>query len=100
MRSALEAIRETAGGVAVVRDGRICARVALPIAGLLSDRRAAAAAGEVADLKRAWAEAGCAIPFMGFNLLSLSVIPAIRLTDKGLISVSDMARVPLFEGVR
>jgi adenine deaminase len=100
MRRAVEAVRDTAGGVVVVRDGRIRARVALPIAGLLSDRRAAAVAEEVAGLKRAWTEAGCTLPFMGFNLLPLSVIPAIRLTDKGLVTVPEMDRVPLFEPSR
>lgn len=97
MRRAVESVRDTAGGVVVVRDGQVRARVALPIAGLLSDHRAVAVAEEVAGLKRAWTEAGCTLPFMGFNLLPLSVIPAIRLTDKGLVTVPEMDRVPLFE---
>ena len=97
MRVAVEAVREPQGGVAVVRDGRIMARVALPIAGLLSDRRAPEVAVQVAELKRAWGEVGCVLPFMGFNLLSLSVIPELRLTDKGLVAVNEMALVPLFE---
>ena len=100
MRYAVEAVRETAGGVVVVRNGQILARVALPIAGLLSDHRATAVAEEVGDLKRAWTAAGCSLPFMGFNLLPLSVIPAIRLTDKGLIAVPEMLRIPLFEPSR
>ena len=54
----------------------------------------------MAALKRAWTEAGCTLPFMGFNLLPLSVIPAIRLTDKGLIAVPEMVRIPLFETPR
>jgi adenine deaminase len=35
---------------------------------------------------------------MGFNLLPLSVIPEIRLTDRGLVTVPGMQLVPLFEG--
>jgi len=100
MRLAVEAVRDTAGGVVVVRGGQVRAHVALPVAGLLSDHRATAVADEVAALKRAWTEAGCSLPFMGFNLLPLSVIPAIRLTDKGLIAVPEMVRVPLFEASR
>ncbi len=84
----------------VVRGGKVRARVALPIAGLLSDHRATAVADEVGKLKRAWTAAGCSLPFMGFNLLPLSVIPAIRLTDKGLIAVPEMVRIPLFEPSR
>jgi adenine deaminase len=34
---------------------------------------------------------------MGFNLIPLSVIPEIRITDKGLVLVPDMRIVPLFE---
>jgi adenine deaminase len=34
---------------------------------------------------------------MGFNLLPLSVIPEIRLTDKGLVTVPGMKILPLFE---
>jgi adenine deaminase len=34
---------------------------------------------------------------MGFNLLPLSVIPQLRLTDKGLVDVMRMKVLPLFE---
>jgi adenine deaminase len=34
---------------------------------------------------------------MGFNLIPLSVIPQIRITDKGLVLVPEMRQVPLFE---
>jgi adenine deaminase len=43
---------------------------------------------------------GCTLPFMGFNLIPLSVIPEIRLTDKGLVTVPGMTIVPLFEAIR
>ena len=81
----------------VVRGEEVLATVDLPIAGLLSDKRATVVAHEVATLKRAWNEVGCTLPFMGFNLIPLSVIPAIRLTDKGLVLVPEMRLVPLFE---
>ena len=42
-------------------------------------------------------EAGCTIPYMGFNLIPLSVIPEIRITDKGLVLVPQMELAPLFE---
>ena len=69
----------------------------LPIAGLLSDRRIGVVAEELKTLKAAWDAAGCAIPYMGFNLIPLSVIPEIRITDKGLVLVPEMKIVPLFE---
>ena len=98
MRLAVEAIAAVQGGVCVVADGRVVAMVELPVAGLLSDKRVGAVAEAMRALKAAWAEAGCAIPYMGFNLIPLSVIPQIRLTDKGLVRVPEMALVPLFEG--
>jgi adenine deaminase len=99
MRVAIAAIQATQGGVCVVRGGAVLAMVELPIAGLLSDKRATAVAGETVELKRAWNEVGCTVPFMGFNLIPLAVIPPIRLTDKGLVLVPEMRLVPLFEPV-
>ena len=99
MRLAVETIAAVQGGVCVVADGQVVAMVGLPVAGLLSDKRVGAVAEAMRALKAAWAEAGCAIPYMGFNLIPLSVIPQIRLTDKGLVRVPEMALVPLFEGV-
>ena len=69
----------------------------LPIAGLLSDKRVGEVAEEIEALKIEWEEAGCTIPYMGFNLIPLSVIPEIRITDKGLVLVPEMKIVPLFE---
>jgi len=57
-------------------------------------------ANETTALKRAWAKLGCKVPYMGFNLLPLSVIPELRLTDKGLVDVPGMKLVPLFEATR
>ena len=69
----------------------------LPIAGLMSDKRVTEVAEEVEKLKVEWDKAGCTVPYMGFNLLPLSVIPEIRITDKGLVLVPEMVQVPLFE---
>jgi adenine deaminase len=54
-------------------------------------------AEETRALKAAWEKAGCKIPYMGFNLIPLSVIPEIRITDKGLVLVPQMELVPLYE---
>ncbi|MGY3604802.1 MULTISPECIES: adenine deaminase [unclassified Bradyrhizobium] len=97
MQVALAAIRDHQGGVCVVADGKVKAMVPLPIAGLLSDKRVTEVAEEVQKLKVAWQEAGCTIPYMGFNLIPLSVIPEIRITDKGLVLVPEMRLAPLFE---
>lgn len=97
MRLALETLERCQGGVVVILEGKIQALVELPIAGLLSDKRATLVAGETTALKKAWVEAGCTLPYMGFNLIPLSVIPEIRITDKGLVLVPQLEIVPLFE---
>lgn len=97
MRVALDAVAATQGGVVVVADGKVRASVPLPIAGLLSDQRVGEVAEALQALKAEWTDAGCTIPYMGFNLIPLSVIPEIRITDKGLVLVPDMKIVPLFE---
>ena len=97
MQLAVETLRKSNGGVVVILDGVIKALVELPIAGLLSDKRATVVAEETTRLKTAWVEAGCTLPYMGFNLIPLSVIPEIRITDKGLVLVPQMEIIPLFE---
>ncbi|WP_315739803.1 adenine deaminase [Bradyrhizobium sp. SZCCHNR1093] len=97
MQAAVAAIGAQQGGVCVVADGKVKAMVPLPIAGLLSDKRITEVAEQVKLLKTEWREAGCTIPYMGFNLIPLSVIPEIRITDKGLVLVPQMELAPLFE---
>jgi adenine deaminase len=97
LQLALKTIKAMRGGVCVIRGGKVVAKVALPIAGLLSDKRATMVAAESTTLKAAWTEAGCTLPYMGFNLIPLSVIPEIRITDKGLVTVPGMQILPLFE---
>jgi adenine deaminase len=64
--------------------------VPLPIGGLISDRPAAAVAAAVEHLEQiAAAELGVTIgtPFMHLSFLGLSVIPELRITDRGLVDV-------------
>lgn len=97
LQLALKTIKAMRGGVCVIRGGQVVAKVALPIAGLLSDKRATVVAAESTALKTAWTAAGCTLPYMGFNLIPLSVIPEIRITDQGLVTVPGMQILPLFE---
>ncbi|HKB91863.1 MAG TPA: adenine deaminase C-terminal domain-containing protein [Opitutaceae bacterium] len=97
MQIAADTILRLRGGVCIVQSGKVKAQVALPIAGLLSDQRARKVAKETTKLKKVWSELGCTLPYMGFNLIPLSVIPEIRITDKGLVLVPQMTLVPLFE---
>ncbi len=97
MNYALDRINETQGGIVIVNNGSLIAKIELPIAGLLSDKRANIVAEENKLLKDEWKNAGCTLPYMGFNLLPLSVIPNFRITNKGLVDVNTMKLIPLFE---
>ena len=97
MQFAVNRINETQGGIVIVDNQKLIAEVKLPIAGLLSDKKASEVASENEIFKKKWIDAGCALPYMGFNLLPLSVIPNFRITNKGLVDVNSMKIEPLFE---
>ncbi|MGD9897050.1 MAG: adenine deaminase C-terminal domain-containing protein [Candidatus Methylacidiphilaceae bacterium] len=99
MEFAARTLERVQGGVCVVAAESVVALVELPVAGLFSDRKIGEVAEAMRALKIAWNEAGCRLPYMGFNLLSLSVIPEIRLTNKGLVLVPEMRLIPLWEEV-
>jgi adenine deaminase len=98
MRLAIETLREHQGGVAITQGGKVLSLIELPVAGLLSEERVTMVAEKTRHFKEQWDAMGCKLPYMGFNLLPLSVIPALRLTDQGLVLVPEMQLVPLFEG--
>ncbi|GHS94087.1 adenine deaminase [Synergistales bacterium] len=86
------------GGIAVVEDGEIIANLPLPIAGLMSGDPALIVADFVFGLEEAWKDIGCAMnsPFMTMTLLSLGVIPELRLTNRGLVDVINGRFTSLF----
>ncbi|MGH2404201.1 MAG: adenine deaminase C-terminal domain-containing protein, partial [bacterium] len=90
-------ILEMQGGLVAVA-GREVARLPLPIAGLMSDEPIGAVADALATLLRTAHRMGSGLddPFMALSFLSLSVIPALKLTDRGLLDVERFAIVPLF----
>ena len=87
MLAAVARLRETGGGMVAVDGGEVIGEVRLPIAGLMSDRSVAEVADEVRALDRAYKKLGCPLeyPFMMVSFLSLGVIPALRLTNRGLV---------------
>jgi adenine deaminase len=97
MRLAIETLKTHQGGIVIVQNGAVLSLIELPVAGLLSEERVTVVAEKTRHFKEVWDAMGCTLPYMGFNLLPLSVIPAIRLTDQGLVLVPEMKLVPLFE---
>jgi adenine deaminase len=94
---AAQALKEMGGGFVCVVDGIVQARVPLPIGGLVSPLPVAELVQQLHTLDAAAAELGCTLehPCMTLSFLSLSVIPALKLTDQGLIDVETFSLVPL-----
>lgn len=97
MVRAAQAVMLVGGGQAVATDREVRALLPLPVAGLMSDRPLAEVAAGVRALHRAARELGTGLddPFMTLSFLALPVIPALRLTDRGLVDVERFAVVPL-----
>jgi adenine deaminase len=98
MAAALARVAHLGGGQVAVLDGRVLAEVALPLAGLMSDRPAAQVAEQLRELSAVAAAAlGITVeePFMQLSFIALSVIPQLRLTDGGLVDVDAFAYVPV-----
>jgi len=93
-------LSEIKGGQVVVKDGKVIGQVALPIAGLMSNKRADLVAGEAATVLEGFQACGCSImnPNMQMSLLALVVIPALRISDLGLVDVEKFEFVPVIEG--
>jgi adenine deaminase len=97
MALAANRLRAVGGGVVVFREGAEIALVRLPIAGLMSDAPAAEVADAAARMVAAMAECGCDLnnAYMQHSLLALVVIPALRISDLGLIDVTRFERTDL-----
>ena len=94
---AARTLEEMGGGFACVVDGEVQARVPLPYGGLVSPLPVDALVQQLHTLDAAAAELGCTLdhPCMTLSFLSLSVIPALKLTDQGLIDVETFTLLPL-----
>lgn len=83
----------------VIKDGEVIGKLNLPIAGLMSDRRADLVAREAASILEGFRACGCQIknPNMQLSLLALVVIPSLRISDLGLVDVDTFSFVPVVE---
>jgi adenine deaminase len=98
MEAAARGAAAAGGGLAVAERGEVRAVLALPIAGLMSDRPIEEVRRGLDQLLALAGELGCRPrnPFMALSFLGLEVIPALKLTDRGLVDVARQELVPLF----
>ena len=98
MAQAVQGIVEMHGGLIAVKGGKILASLPLPIGGLMSDQPIEAVRDSLDCLHQTVKEMGCVLadPFMALSFLALPVIPELKITDKGLVDVTQFKIVPLF----
>ena len=89
-------LQEIGGGI-VVADGGVRGELALPVAGLLSDRPVEEVVERLEALHAILRDLGVEVeaPFTTLSFLALSVIPALKITDRGLVDVERFELVPL-----
>jgi len=98
MLAAVEAVCRMGGGLAAVAGAELLAAVPLPIAGLMSPQPLDAVARQLHALIGVAHDLGASVadPFMALSFLALPVIPALKLTDRGLVDVQRFKHVSLF----
>jgi adenine deaminase len=97
MTACAERAQAIGGGIVVARDGAVRGELALPVAGLLSDQPVEDVVTRLEELQHMLREQGVrdSAPFMTLSFLALSVIPALKITDRGLVDVDRFELVPL-----
>ena len=89
---AVNAIKDSKGGIAVVENDKIKALLELPIAGLMSDEPLTTVNEKLENAKLSAYELGAdksIDPFMTLSFLSLPVIPSLRITTKGVFDAEN-----------
>ena len=99
MAIAVNRLIELDGGFVAVRGGRVLADLALPVAGLVSDRPAAEVEARLRTMRDVVSGLGCRLeePFVQMAFLPLAVVPHLKITDHGLVDV-DRFRVVGLDG--
>ncbi len=102
MAKAVNSLAQVGGGVIVVREGQSIALVELPIGGLMSTERVETVARKSARLVEAMRECGCTLnnAYMQLSLLALVVIPELRISDLGLVDVTQFKHIPVVESAK
>jgi adenine deaminase len=100
MAVAANGLARAGGGQIVVKDDKVIGQVELKIAGLMSTEKADVVAKKAGTVLKGFESCGCRLnnPNMQLSLLALVVIPELRISDKGLVDVTQFKFVPLVEG--
>jgi len=90
-------LAEIGGGIVIAEGGQVVEELPLPVAGLMSDQPLATVHSRLQSMERRLIEMGVTMgsPFMTLSFLALSVIPELKITDRGLVDVARFQLVPL-----
>jgi adenine deaminase len=99
MAVAANKLAEVGGGQVVVKEGKVIGLVELPIGGLMSAERADQVARKAETVLDGFHACGCTLnnPNIQLSFLGLVVIPELRISDKGLVDVTEFDFVPVLE---
>jgi adenine deaminase len=97
MATAARRLANIGGGIVAVDGAEVLAELPLPVAGILSDAPLAEVVERSHAIVAAAEQLGCGIeaPFQLLAFLALSVIPSLKLTDRGLVDVDTFELVSL-----
>ncbi|MGM0607925.1 MAG: adenine deaminase [Candidatus Muiribacteriota bacterium] len=99
MRLCMKRLKETGGGIVIVSKGEIIGELPLPIAGLMTELVLEDVSFKLNKLHNLCYNLGITLkdPFITLAFLALPVIPELKLTDKGLVSVKNFNFIELLE---
>jgi len=100
MAVAGNSLARSGGGQVVVKNGKVIGQVELKIAGLMSTEKADVVAKKAETILAGFRACGCTLnnPNMQLSLLALVVIPELRISDMGLVDVTQFKFIPVLEG--
>ena len=93
-------LARSGGGQVVVKEGRVIGQVQLRIAGLMSNEKAGIVAQKAESILEGFRSCGCVLnnPNIQLSFLALVVIPELRISDMGIVDVSQFKFIPVLEG--
>ncbi|MCA0997446.1 adenine deaminase [Alloyangia pacifica] len=96
MALASNRLAEIEGGFVVAAEGKILAELALPVAGLMSLLPFEEVRDRLVELRAAARGLGVTLeePFLQLAFLALPVIPALKITDRGMVDVTKFEIIP------
>ena len=99
MAQAANELVDNGGGQVVVKDGQVIGMVELTIAGLMSSEKVDVVARKAQSVLEGFRACGCTLnnPNIQLSFLALTVIPELRISDKGLVDVARLEVIPVLE---